>query len=76
MASRFRNQAKRDTRDIMKDKQEAQRLDRIEREYTWVFLVKKAKDRGKRGDEIYDYIIESSQRTRISVNEKMGIKPK
>ncbi|WP_334090179.1 hypothetical protein [Helicobacter typhlonius] len=74
MAHRFRNQAKRDTRDAMKDKKEAQRLDRTEREYTWDFLVKKAKDKGKKGDEIYDYIIESSQRTRVSVNRKMGIK--
>ncbi|WP_231998063.1 hypothetical protein [Helicobacter cinaedi] len=74
MAHRFRNQAKRDTRDLMKDKKEAQRLDKTEKEYTWDFLVKKAKDKGKKGDEIYEYIIEASQRTRTSVNIKMGIK--
>lgn len=70
----FRNRAKRDTRDLMKDKKEAQRLDKTEKEYTWDFLVKKAKDKGKKGDEIYEYIIEASQRTRTSVNIKMGIK--
>lgn len=73
----FRNQARKDTRDAMKDRKKAEELDRTDPIKTWeewIEYVKKRKGLTKMED-IYNYTIEASQRTNPDVNSKFGIKP-
>ncbi|BBB20375.1 hypothetical protein [Helicobacter cinaedi] len=73
----FRNQAKKDTRDVMRDRAEAGRLEYKEKIKTWeewIEYIKKEKGLTKMED-IYNYTIEASQRTNPDVNSKFGIKP-
>lgn len=36
-------------------------------------MIKKVKDKGYEGDDIYRYIVGSSQRSRSSVNKSLGL---
>ena len=40
---------------------------------TWAEIVEKYRNRGLEGDDIYKEIIVSSQRSRLSVNDKLSI---
>ena len=74
----FRNQAKKDTRDVMRDRAEAGRLEYKEKIKTWeewIEYVKTEKGLTKMED-IYNYTIEASSRSRPSVNENLGVSPK
>ncbi|STP07470.1 hypothetical protein [Helicobacter fennelliae] len=74
----FRNQAKKDTRDVMRDRAEAGRLEYKEKIKTWeewIEYIKKEKGLTKMED-IYNYTIEASSRSRPSVNENLGVSPK
>ena len=73
----FRNQARKDTRDAMKDRKKAEELENDRKNKTWeewIEYVKKRKGLTKMED-IYNYTIEASQRTNPDVNSKFGIKP-
>ncbi len=70
----FRNEIRTAARDAMKNRKEADRLMREERNMTWEEIVELKKSRGFSGDDIYKEIINSSQKSRKSVNEKLGIK--
>ncbi|WP_245945890.1 hypothetical protein, partial [Helicobacter didelphidarum] len=74
----FRNQAKKDTRDAMRDRAEAGRLEFQEKNKTWeewIEYVRTEKGLTKMED-IYNYTIKSSSRSRPSVNENLGVIPK
>ena len=57
----------------MADRELAQKLMKEEPNLTWEQVVQKAKDKGYTGDDVYRYIIESSQRSRTSVNQSLGL---
>lgn len=57
-AFELRNAFKSEARDLMFDKQMAQKLDILEKPKTWEELYQKAVDEGKTGDDIYRSIID------------------
>jgi hypothetical protein len=63
------------TRTLMSDREKAAQLATYERNPSFDDLVAKQRDRGLEGDAIYAAIIESSTRSRTSVNETLGINP-
>ena len=63
------------TRTLMSDRETAAQLATHERNSSFGDLVAKQRDRGLEGDAIYAAIIESSTRSRASVNEALGINP-
>nr|WP_255413243.1 toxin glutamine deamidase domain-containing protein [Mycobacterium sp. 3519A] len=63
------------TRELMADRVQAETLHTKERNPSFEDLVAKERARGREGDEIYQAIIESSTRSRPSVNEFFGIDP-
>ncbi|MED5814292.1 alpha/beta hydrolase [Mycolicibacterium sp. 050232] len=63
------------TRALMQNRELADDLNANERNPTFEELVEKNRARGKVGDEIYEAIVESSTRSRGSVNESLGIDP-
>lgn len=65
----FRTQA----RELMADRELAEKLMREEPNLTWEAVVQKAINKGYSGDEVYQSIIDSSQRSRTSVNKKLGL---
>lgn len=74
----FRNQARKDTRDAMKDRKKAEELENDRKNKTWeewIEYIKKEKGLTKMED-IYNYTIEASSRSRPSVNENLGVSPK
>lgn len=40
---------------------------------TWEEIIQKQANKGLTGNDIYKYIIESSQRSRTSVNKSLGL---
>ena len=74
----FRNQARKDTRDAMKDRKKAEELDRTDPIKTWEEWIEDVKKRKglTKMEDIYNYTIEASSRSRPSVNESLGITPK
>ena len=74
----FRNQARKDTRDAMKDRKKAEELDRTDPIKTWEKWIEDVKKRKglTKMEDIYNYTIEASSRSRPSVNESLGITPK
>jgi hypothetical protein len=63
------------TRELMADRAGAQTLHTKEQNPSFDDLVAKERSRGREGDAIYQAIIESSTRSRPSVNEFLGIDP-
>lgn len=59
----------------MSDRKLADELNANERNMTWEEIVEKTKNKGFEGDDVYEEIINSSQRSRKSVNDKLGINP-
>ena len=74
----FRNQAKKDTRDVMRDRAEAGRLEYKEKIKTWEEWIEDVKKRKglTKMEDIYNYTIEASSRSRPSVNENLEVSPK
>jgi DNA-binding transcriptional ArsR family regulator len=70
----LRNEIRAKARDLMADREEAARLDAEEPNMTWEQVVKKYKDQGYTGNKLYKKIIESSQKSRSSVNESLNAK--
>jgi hypothetical protein len=57
----------------MSDRALAEQLNQLEPNLTWEQIVQKQMDKGLSGDEIYQAIIESSRRSRKSVNKELGL---
>lgn len=72
----IRNKVRSKARDLMADREAADKLNATEKNLTWDQLVQRQKDKGLEDDEIYSEIIASSQRSRKSVNDALGVKPK
>jgi filamentous hemagglutinin len=60
-------------RDLIADRDLAEKLLLEDPNLTWDQVIQKAVDKGYTGDEIYRYIIDSSQRSRPSVNKDLGL---
>ncbi len=72
-AHALRNDARTTARDLMSDRELAEQLSRDNPNLTWDQLVEKTSAKGFEGDDIFREIIESSQRSRQSVNKKLGL---
>ncbi len=69
----LRNQYRTQARELMSDRQLAEFLYATDPNLTWEQIIQKQIDKGLSGDDIYKAIIESSQRSRISVNQSLGL---
>ena len=74
----FRNQARKDARDAMKDRKKAEELDKTDPIQTWEEWIEYVrKEKGLTNmEDIYNYTIEASSRSRPSVNKSLGVVPK
>ena len=72
-AFELRNQYRTQAREMMEDRQLAELLHKTEPNVTWEQIVQKQIDKGLVGDEIFKGIIESSQHSRKSVNDLLGL---
>ncbi len=72
-AHALRNDARTTARDVMSDRELAEQITRDNPNLTWDQLVEKTRAKGFEGDDIFREIIESSQRSRQSVNKKLGL---
>lgn len=70
----LRNQFRTEARELMSDRELAESLYKSDPNLTWAQVVEKQANKGLSGDDIYKAIIESSQRSRTSVNESLGLK--
>ena len=70
----FRNQFRTQTRELMSNREMADYLYKNEPNMTWEQIVEKYRSKGFKGDDIYSEIINSSQRSRKSVNDVFGVK--
>ncbi|MDQ2141200.1 hypothetical protein RBI14_23860 [Alcaligenaceae bacterium B3P038] len=71
----LRNQARTEARELMADRVKAAELMRKEPNMTWQQITEKYAARGHTGDDLYRAIIGSSQRSRASVNNALGVDP-
>ena len=69
----LRNQYRTQARELMSDRQLAESLYASDPNLTWEQIIQKQIDKGLSGDDIYKAIIESSQRSRTSVNQSLGL---
>lgn len=72
-AFELRNQYRMQARELMSDRQLAESLYATDPNLTWEQIIQKQIDKGLSGDDIYKAIIESSQRSRTSVNQSLGL---
>lgn len=70
-----RNSLRSWVRDLMRDRAEAADITAKNPNLTWAEIVAQRRARGLEGDALYDSIIESSTRSRTSVNDALGIDP-
>jgi filamentous hemagglutinin len=70
----LRNQYRTQARELMSDRNAAASLYKTDPNLTWEQIVQRQKDKGLTGDDIYKGIIASSQKSRQSVNESLGLK--
>jgi RHS repeat-associated protein len=75
-AFNLRNQFRKEARELMADRELAEKLNKEEPNMTWDQVVEKYKKQGLSGDDLWNKIIESSQKSRQSVNEQLNVKPK
>ena len=61
------------SRESMSDRKLAEFLYASDPNLTWEQIIQKQIDKGLSGDDIYKAIIESSQHSRISVNQSLGL---
>lgn len=73
LAFDMRNYYRTQARNLMADRKLAERLMLEEPNLTWNQVIQKAMNKGLTGDDIYLYIIESSQRSRPSVNQQFNL---
>lgn len=59
----------------MADRELADKLNREEPNMTWEQVQKKYADRGYKGEDLWNAIIDGSQKSRASVNTSLGVKP-
>ncbi|PKA03460.1 hypothetical protein CH375_16845, partial [Leptospira ellisii] len=71
-AFELRNEFRSLSRDLMSDRVKAAELAANEKNLTWVQVVDKYKNMNLQGDQLWRAIIESSQRSRSSVNSGLG----
>ncbi len=71
----LRNQFRTEARELMSNRALAEQLNANERNMTWDEIVQKYEGRGHTGDDVYREIIESSQRSRQSLNDRLGVDP-
>ena len=69
----LRNQFRTQARELMEDRVLAESLYKSDPNLTWEQLIEKQRNKGYSGDDIYKAIIESSQRSRKSVNQSLGL---
>lgn len=72
-AFNLRNKFRTEARELMADRTTAEQLYRADPNRTWEQIVQRQKDKGLVGDDVYREIIESSQRSRKSVNKSLGL---
>lgn len=72
-AFNLRNQFRTEARELMADRKTAESLYITDPNKTWEEMLKRQIDKGLTGDDIYKEIIESSQRSRKSVNKSLGL---
>jgi hypothetical protein len=72
-AFNLRNEYRTQARELMSDRELAKSLNETNPNPTWEQIMQKQVDRGLSGDDIYKAIIESSQRSRPSVNKSLGL---
>ena len=72
-AFELRNQFRKQARELMSDRQLAESLCATDPNLTWEQIIQKQIDKGLSRDDIYKAIIESSQRSRTSVNQSLGL---
>jgi hypothetical protein len=73
-AFELRNKAKIEARSLMKNRKAAKELDITDPIPTLKDIVRKAyKEKGLAGDDLWEYILESSKRSRKSVDEALGL---
>ncbi|MCD7947393.1 MAG: hypothetical protein LUG13_03730 [Oscillospiraceae bacterium] len=72
-AFNLRNQFRTEARYLMSDRKLADALNITDPNRTWEEMVKIQIDKGFKGDDIYRKIIESSQRSRTSINQILGL---
>ena len=68
----LRNQFRTDARKLMSDRATAKYLMIEEPNMSWNEVVQKYSDQGYKGDDLYKKIIQSSQKSRESVNKKLN----
>ncbi|WP_279237486.1 putative Ig domain-containing protein [Dyella sedimenti] len=69
----LRNANRTDTREYMSDRITADRLNREEPNRTWEQMIEYRRASGLSDQQIYQSIIDSSQKTRVSVNKQLGL---
>jgi hypothetical protein len=69
----LRNQFRTQTRELMSDRNLAESLYKSDPNKTWQEMIQRQIDKGLTGDDIYKGIIESSQKSRPSVNKSLGL---
>ncbi|TGG93455.1 hypothetical protein E4656_10430 [Natronospirillum operosum] len=69
----LRNSNRTEARELMADRIEADRLYREEPNLTWDQMIQRQQSRGLSGDDIYNSILQSSQRTRTEINQRYGL---
>ena len=69
----LRNQYRTTARELMADRIKAESLYKTDPNRTWEQIIQKQIDKGLSGDDIYREIIKSSQRSRKSVNNSLGL---
>ena len=57
----------------MADRETAESLYKSDPNLTWEAIIRRQKEKGLDGDDIYKAIIESLQRSRKSVNKSLGL---
>ncbi|WP_179381732.1 hypothetical protein [Jannaschia marina] len=72
-AHQLRNAARTQARDLMADRELAAQLARDNPNLTWDQIVARTRAKGFGGDDVFNEIIASSQRSRGSVNKKLGL---
>ena len=72
-AHKIRNEIRTMARDIRSDRETAEKITRENPNLTWEEIYTKTEKKGYTGNDIYRKIIQSSQRSRSSVNQKLGL---
>ena len=69
----LRNKFRTAARELMANREVAEKLYKTDPNRTWKEIVQRQVDKGMTGDDIYRAIIQSSQRSRSSVNKSLGL---